>query len=304
MLKMIASLFILALSAHVWSSDLTSVYRTQLKPIEQVDRTSLQKYKVIIVPGVLAESFISNSSNQIKLGFIFDEAFKEQIKLLNTLKVDYEFLNLESENSPEKNAKYIIEAIERSLLPVLIYAHSKGGLDVLEAIRQKPNLLSKIHGWASIQSPFWGAPVASSFSSNDILLGASNKLFEWMGGDAGGMSSLTIEERTSYMQSENIQSLLLDINKKIIFLNYASYKTNTTGIHTPLELFRNFTDQVAGKNDGVVPVSSALMKDHGIDINYIIETEVDHLMTMTHFRLNNSDYNQQSHTLAILKLLL
>ena len=37
------------------------------------------------------------------------------------------FSRLESENSPEKNAKVIIEAIELSKTPVIIDSHSKGG---------------------------------------------------------------------------------------------------------------------------------------------------------------------------------
>jgi triacylglycerol lipase len=175
---------------------------------------------------------------------------------------------------------------------------------MLEAIRQKPAILSRIHGWASIQSPFWGAPVGSEVNNNLILRDSGNNLFEWMGGDASGMSSLTIEERVPYMDSDEIKKILVQTNQKIKFINYASYKTNTFGIDTPLELFRNYTDGVSGQNDGVVPLTSALIKEHGVDVNYIIEAEVDHLMTMSRYRLNNNQYNQKTHTIAVLKLLL
>lgn len=294
----------LFITATAWSKDLSELYlkRKNLTLLSEV--RAIQKYKVIIVPGVLAQSFISDSSNQIKLNFLFEDGFKEQIALLTRLKIDYEFLNLETENSPEKNAADIISAIENSEKPVLIYSHSKGGIDTLEAIRQKPSILSKIHGWASIQSPFWGAPVASEFNNNNLLKNAGDSLFRWMGGDAKGMSSLTIEERNTYMERSDIKNLLVLINQKINFLNYASFKTNTLGIDTPLELFRNYTDEKSGVNDGVVPLTSALMKEHGLDVNFIIESEVDHLMTMTRYRLDNVNFNQKAHTIAVLKLLL
>ncbi|MBC7538926.1 MAG: hypothetical protein H7281_08895 [Bacteriovorax sp.] len=302
MLKM--TIFFLLFSSSLWSMDLSIAYLKGKDQTLASEVSALQKYKVLIIPGVLAQSFISDSNNQIKLTFLFEDGFKEQIKLLETLKIEYEFLNLETENSPGKNALAITNVIEKSILPVLIYSHSKGGLDVLEAIRQNPGLLVKIHGWASIQSPFWGAPVASGFNNNLVLRDSSNNLFEWMGGDASGMSSLTIEERNTYMDTNEIKNLLIVINQKIKFLNFASYKTNTLGIDTPLELFRNYTDLSDGANDGVVPLKSALMKEHGVDINFIIEEEVDHLMTMTRYRLDNNQYSQKTHTISVLKLLL
>ncbi len=291
-------------STNLWSSDLSRKYLLSKVLTTKNEISELQKYKILLIPGVLAQSFISNSHNQIKLNVLFDDAFKEQTNLFENLNIDYEFLKLESENSPEKNAKVIIEAIELSKTPVIIYSHSKGGLDVLEALRENPKLMNKIHGWATIQSPFWGAPVATGFNGNTVLRNTSTRLFEWMGGDAGGMTSLTIEERNVYMNSSEIKNLLTQINSKMRYINFASFKTNTFGLDTPLELFRNYTDLMSGKNDGVVPLDSALMTKHGIDIDYIIESEVDHLMTMTRFRLDNKQYNQQAHTIAILKMLL
>ena len=302
MLKLL-SLFLL-MNTIAWSKDLSLAYLSGKVQTSGLELAALQKFKVLVIPGVLAQTFLSDSNNQIKLSFLFEDGFKEQIKILEDLKVDYEFLKLETENSPAKNAVVIIDAIEKSTLPILIYSHSKGGVDMLEAIRQKPSILSKIHGWASIQSPFWGAPVASMFNNNKILRETSNDIFEWMGGDAKGLSSLSVEDRNIYMNNAGLLELLKNIKQKIKFINYASYKTNTFGWDTPLELFRNYTDEVAGQNDGVVPISSALMKEHGVDMDFIIEAEVDHLMTMTRFRLNNKYYDQKLHTLSVLKLLL
>lgn len=272
--------------------------------IKTYEVQELRNFKVLIIPGVLAESFISSSKNQIKLSILFEDAFKEQIKVLSSLGVDHQFLNLETENTPAENAQNIVKAVLSSSKPVLIYSHSKGGLDTLEAIRQNPSIIKKIHGWASIQSPFWGSTVASGFSENTILNETGNNLFEWMGGSGAGMNSLTLSERVNYMDSTEVRNLILEIKKNIKFINYGSYKTDTWGWDTPLEFFRNYTEIKDGINDGVVPLTSALMKEHNLAVDFIIETEVDHLMTMTRFRLENTIYDQKAHTLAVLRLLL
>ncbi len=298
-------LLCLLLIAHpAWSKDLSSAYLKgkEITLLSQV--RAIQQYKVLIIPGVLAQSFLKNSDNQIKLNAVFSDAFSEQIMLMERLKIDYEFLQLETENPPEVNASIIIEAIESSPKEVLIYSHSKGGLDTLEAIRQKPSVLSKIQGWASIQSPFWGAPVASGFNNNEILRDSGDSLFEFMGGSAEGMSSLTVEKRVEYMNRAEINSLIETVKARTHFVNFATYKSNSFGYDTPLEFFRNFTNQKAGNNDGVVPVTSALMKDHGLDVDFILEREVDHLMTMTRYYLLPQTYNIKAHTMSVLKLLL
>lgn len=304
MLIKLMTLILLLSNSFAWSKDLTAIYLSKKNTITEKEHLRLKQFKVLVIPGVLSESFLSDGNNKLKLTFLFDEAFKEQINLLKKLKTEYEFLKLESENSPAKNAIDIINSLEKSSLPVIIYSHSKGGLDLLEALSQRPDLLSKIHGWASIQSPFWGTSIASGLMSDSTVKSSTENLFRWMGGDAGGMSSLTVEERSAYMDADKLKKLLLEINTKIKFVNYASTKTNTFGVDTPLEIFRNYIDDREGANDGVVSLKTALMKEHGIDIDFIIESEVDHLMTMTRYYLMNSSYDQQWHTLAILKLLL
>lgn len=302
---MIYKFFILFLcSQFAFGADLTSSYMRGKSLNLPSEICVLKNFKVLIIPGVLAESFISASNNQIKLNFLFEEGFKEQISTLKENGIDFEFISLETENTPLKNTPNIIKAIENSDKSVLIYSHSKGGLDTLEALRQRPDLISKIHGWASIQSPFFGAPIASQFT-NDLFLNQSTELiFSWMGGDKKGLDSLSLDERKNYMNNSEINILLETINKKIKFINYASFKTNTFGIDTPLELFRNFTDSVEGQNDGVVSTKSALLKEHGFKIDFILEEEVDHLMTMTKYRLQDVNFNQNAHTISILKLLL
>lgn len=305
---------ILIFSTTLRASDLSDVYLEKKKEnsFSATELKKLKGLKVLIVPGVLAESFNSQSGNKIKVGFIFEEGFREQKKLLEKNKISYDYLNFDTESPPSVNAQAIIRAIQYSLVPVIIYSHSKGGLDTLEALRQRPDLLPKIRGWVSVQSPFWGATVASQMYENNLIKGLGKTLFEWMGGDVGGMSSLTTQERAPYMESDEIKNLIVEIKKKTKFLNYASFKKNSFGIDTPLELFRNISQSKAGDNDGVVPMTSAMMKSHGYEIDFVVESEVDHLMVMTKYRPDKIDvfhqsraiYDQQAHTLSLIKMLL
>ena len=301
-------------SSLVMANDLSSQYRDKTKEtsFSEAELTKLKSLKVLLIPGVLAESFDSKSGNQIKVGFIFEAGFREQKKLLEKNKINYEYLNFDTESPPAVNARAIITAIQNSLVPVVIYSHSKGGLDTLEALRQRPDLLPKIHGWVSVQTPFWGSPVAEFMYDNSLLQNSGKTLFEWMGGEVGGISALTINERQGYMESEEIKNLIGKINQQTRFLNFGTFKSNVFGIDTPLELFRNLSQPRSGNNDGVVPLTSALMHSHGYDVNYIIEEGVDHLMPMTKYRPDKVDffhssrakYDQQTHTMSLIKMLL
>lgn len=294
------------------ASDLSSVYFSKFKDATFSDGElqEIKKYKVLLVPGVLAESFDSQSGNQIKVGFIFEDAFLEQKKMLKENKIDFSFLSIDTESPVEVNALSIISEIEKSDRPVLIYSHSKGGLDTLESLRLRPDLIKKVRGWVSVQSPFWGSEVASLMYDNDFLRQTGKSLFEWMGGSAKGMESLTLKERTRYMDSIEVKNTISKLGNR--FLNYASFKPNAFGVDTPLEIFRNITQDIAGNNDGVVSLKSALMKEHGMNVNYVLEKNVDHLMTMTKYRPDKLDffqkyrskYDQQKNTMALLKMLL
>ena len=59
------------------------------------------------------------------------------------------------------NAARIAAAIEASPRPVLIVAHSKGGLEALAALLT-PGIAPRCHGFLALQSPFRGSPVADA----------------------------------------------------------------------------------------------------------------------------------------------
>jgi triacylglycerol lipase len=311
-MRLIIALILLSLTFSTFAHDLSERYLLLKKSkLTSAEIKELKKHKIILVPGVLAESF-SKGKNKLSVEYIFEEGFSEQISAFNESGLDFQFLDFDTEKSPAENAKEIISALEAADKPVLLYSHSKGGLDTLEAFRQRPDLVKKISGWVTVQSPLWGSKIASLMFENKPIKTVGTSLFEWMGGDVGGFSSLTIEEREQVMNSADVKNLLLTLPKKMRILNYASFKENRLGVDSPLEIFRNIDQNLEGWNDGVVSVNSALMSQHGYAVDSIVESDVDHLMTMTKYRPDSWDllnwtrkeYSQKAHTIALLRLLL
>lgn len=237
---------------------------------------SLKPYKIILIPGVLSESFFKESKQKIKINFITGNIFEDHEDFLNQYKMDYQKLLLESENSPFQNSFNIEKAILASKKKVILFSHSKGGLDTWEAIKRNPTLLSKIQGWATVQTPFKGSAVAEFFDKYKPTQNLSKWLFQFLGGSLGGLQSLSINIRKPYIKKAENQSLAKLINKKIKFINFASIRPNEKGWDSPLEFFRDYAYFKKGDNDGVVHLDSALLP--GVD--FIIERNVDHLLTV------------------------
>jgi hypothetical protein len=69
-----------------------------------------------------------------------------------------------SDQSSASNADQIALHVQSAQKPVLILAHSRGGVDVLESLIRHPHLQSKVYGVIFIQSPFFGTWIADFFS--------------------------------------------------------------------------------------------------------------------------------------------
>ena len=251
---------------------------------------NLRPYKIILIPGVLSESFFKESNQKIKINFLLGNIFEDHENFLIKNKLNYQKLLLESENPPLKNSYNIEKAILASTKKVILFSHSKGGLDALEAIKRNPSLLSKIKGWVTVQAPFYGSAVAEFFDSFKTSKTLAKWLFKFLGGDLGGLQSLSLNVREPYMKKPENQKLIKKINSQIRFINFASFRPNRKGWDSPLEFFRNYAYLKKGNNDGVVHIKSALLP--GID--FIIEKDVDHLLTVVNCnRIKKLSFNKR-----------
>lgn len=116
-------------------------------------------YKYLLVPGFLWDAV--------------EGYFEPNRDRLLSLGLDAEVVRTDPLGTPAENARTVRAAIEASDKRVVLLAHSKGGIDSLEALRGDPSLEGKVEALAAIQTPYYGTPVADFFRSHPLLRAAS-----------------------------------------------------------------------------------------------------------------------------------
>jgi pimeloyl-ACP methyl ester carboxylesterase len=276
-------LFILIFSATTFADqlDISSEYlyakaQAQNNTLdENLLKGFLKNQTVLLVPGVLSESFMSESDQKLKINFLMGEIFDDHEQWLLEEELDYEKIVLESESSPEDNADFINEVIDEIKGDIILFTHSKGGIDTFMALSKRPDLLKRVTGIITVQTPFHGSDVAEGFSKNILTKAAGGWLFNILGGSKEGMESLT--NRDSKKRLEEYENEFQHITSSVPVINFGSFKENTFGWDTPLEFLRDYTDIKVGKNDGVVPLKNAFLED----AYKVTESGVDHLLSVT-----------------------
>ncbi|WP_372654682.1 hypothetical protein, partial [Halobacteriovorax sp.] len=93
----------------------------------------LKSQTILLIPGVLSQSFSSISNQKIKIDYLIGDIFSDHEDWLIEQGLNYESLDIESEASPQENKEFIIQVLEDLPDDIIIFTHSKGGLDTLEA---------------------------------------------------------------------------------------------------------------------------------------------------------------------------
>jgi triacylglycerol esterase/lipase EstA (alpha/beta hydrolase family) len=78
---------------------------------------------------------------------------------------------IDTRASVEINGAILVEELKNAIVQhptkkLIIMAHSKGSLDILEAMRLEPSLAPHVHRLVAIQSPFGGSPYAVRIPCN------------------------------------------------------------------------------------------------------------------------------------------
>lgn len=246
-----------------------------LRPGPWID--DLKKYHVILIPGLLSQSTFPDQ-NQPNVNLFFGAYFEDCMRWLVYHRISHQRLVLESEGTPERNALLIREAVLNSPKPVLIFSHSKGSLDFLEAINQDPTLAKKVTIWISSQSPVWGTWIADL--ALDLVIP------EWLtrlvvklvfGGSYEGLESMKKQERHKVMRSDRYQQLFRGPLKDMTKLSYASFdRQQGYGPSFFLEPLRHILAPLEGANDGLVSIESAFVPNSVL----VTEKGVDHISTV------------------------
>ncbi|MFA7009462.1 MAG: hypothetical protein WC204_11445, partial [Elusimicrobiales bacterium] len=269
--------------------DITAEYKTVLSAVAKagagaadIKYKKLSGYRMLFVPG-----FMTNPSIDPALVYksgtvtgrpgktLMPTYFEQQITWLRANGLDAGIVNIESEAGIKYNAGLIAAEIAKSPKPVIIFSHSKGGLDTLEALIQRPDLRRKVRGLVSIQSPYFGTPVADW-----VLLGrhslspAASAALKLMGGSIESAQDLSVKSRMDY-QARNAGQIAA-ITAAIPTISFGAWKNEEKGVmDTLFETTRDLMLSWGIKNDGLVPVDSEMLPG----ANQIAVEGVDHLAT-------------------------
>jgi alpha-beta hydrolase superfamily lysophospholipase len=161
----------------------------------------------------------------------------------------------------EENAGRLAEAILADPEPCLLVAHSKGGLEALSALL-RPGVAAHCTGFVALQSPFHGSPLADAVLHIPALHGAARGLAQLLGaGDGTGLVDLTSAARATWMEHHAGDIALLTASLPVLCVGSQVRRETAVGPDRRyLPLAEWLERRGAGANDGMVPVSSALLE--------------------------------------------
>ena len=158
------------------------------------------------------------------------------------------------------NASRLTTALLADPRPALIIAHSKGGLEVLAALATAE---ARAHcaGFVALQSPFFGSPVADAVLGARPLAAASVGLARLLHiGSGEGLHDLTTASRQAWMATH--ARGIAEAMKRVPTVCVAT-ELKPGGVRGRERLHlasaRWLEKLGVGPNDGLVPVTSALL---------------------------------------------
>jgi len=157
------------------------------------------------------------------------------------------------------NAERIVAALRRDERPAVVVAHSKGGLETLAALMDH-GAARRCSAFIAIQSPFFGSPVADFLvAAAPLRATVTSSLRLLRTGSGAGLRDLTMATRRAWMERHAAQ--IAGLLESIPIVCCATQVTDTTigPDRRYRTLARWIERQGFGPNDGMVPVSSALV---------------------------------------------
>ena len=275
-------------------SDLTQDYLSAFEDDGELGGTDIRRlraFKVLLVPG-----FLSNR---------YPVYFDDQLAWLKSVRIEAEYVKLNSEAEPETNAKTIGARVRASEKPVLILSHSKGSLDVWTAMVAEPDLASGpngVKGWISLQGAFLGSPVAD-FIVDHSLTGPElgSRLWELIGGTRQSLLSLTTKSAMDrFSRGKDASKSLAEAVPIIAFASRGPSRSPGLS-HKVLSQFGEWMLPIA--SDGLVPVDRAWLPG----MSYIDATGIDHADPVMRDALatpGSEDFDRIRMTKALFSLLL
>ncbi len=156
------------------------------------------------------------------------------------------------------NAARLAEVMAADARPALVIGHSKGGLEALAALLA-PTAAARCLAFLALQSPFRGSPVADAVcAARPVHMAAGGALRALRLGTGEGVADLTTRRREAWMSHHEAEVAALCARLPVLTAaTFLDERAAGRDRHY-LPLVR-WLGRRAGPNDGLVPVSSALL---------------------------------------------
>jgi triacylglycerol esterase/lipase EstA (alpha/beta hydrolase family) len=162
----------------------------------------MKDYKMLFVPGILYEVHKFLGAFRIARFLNLHQYFGDQMAWLRQQGIEAELVDVRSV-SMAKNAGLIERAIAASDKPVILVTHSKGGLDALAALIGNRALQARVKGWLSLQTPFYGTPVADFLAGSRLLRPVMSAVAKVIGGSIDALDQLTTKAAEAYQKAHH-----------------------------------------------------------------------------------------------------
>ena len=184
----------------------------------------------------------------------------QAVWLRDIQRADVAVVRLPSSAPVAENALRMRAAILGDPRPAVVIAHSKGGLEALEALLDEP-VAALTRALVTLQSPFLGSPVADAVLRADPVHALARSAAWLVGAGSGhGLVDLTTHTRARWMAAHHREIAALLARVQVVCVASVLDDTAPPG---PDRRFRHLARWIErhghGANDGLVSVSSALL---------------------------------------------
>jgi hypothetical protein len=168
----------------------------------------LRSCRVLLVHGLLGE--VGLGVRRALDGLDEDQTwldyFKDQEAVFRKQEIPFAHAAFRSHRVDRGGGK-IAEAILRSDRPVILFSHSKGCVDALDALLklQAQGQLDRVVGWIAVQGVFAGSPQADRFVENPGLRAVGIATMRIMGGNFDAVRDLTPAARAQYHAAHAVE---------------------------------------------------------------------------------------------------
>ena len=229
--------------------DLSSEYRDLIRQGDSaILHPDAASCEYLFVPGLMTERY----------GSAYCERNRNQLEKLG---LSFKTVIMDTDASVATNAEAVRTALLSAEKPVIIFGHSKGGVDALAALLKYPELQNRVRGLLLVQSPVGGTHVAELIASSSIAVAAAKHVLEsLLKGDVDAVLDLSYPKRKNFFKEYSTMPKVPTI----------CFSTTVQG--GPMGVVASFLKSKYGvDSDGLVPEEDSLLpgaavvRVHGVD---------------------------------------